>query len=498
MKKYISEELTKEKIKGFTNEYIYLIGGECGSGKTTAIMTNLYEYAALKDKQILYLCNRSTLEEQLIDEHLEEVKGHMEIAMYQSVTTSIEKNYSLPFHRMEYDFLVVDEAHLIFDSSDFDINPVLFVEYLNHFKGIILVLTGTPKGFKKLEPFLNRKIKTVREVNKMNHCVRNIYVTGNEIEFDEFKRNCIRNGDKNFELTDKVKNFKDYKENNIGNSVANIASIHRQDYNQIMSAYDKAVRKAIVGTQKMICEALIATSSMEVGINIIAEENYLVSYNYLPTESTIIQFASRIRVKNQDEFYVDLIFLMKKTDKKIINKMKERLKKMKRNYKVYGDYEQICKRHNHCIGERDSLDGIIAMRECNPITMKCLEEKIAFQEKFYESEQLLNSYTKLLNELYPNVPIICLEKMKIEKELDVLVKDSKSFTLITREEKMEFRLKMKESGIKTRIKDGIPSINLINDFFEQYNINYRIKQQRKRFDGNKDQTRYWAVEHVNY
>lgn len=45
---------------------------------------------------------------------------------------------------MEYDFLVVDKAHLIFDSSDFDINPVLFVEYLNHFKGIILVLTGTP------------------------------------------------------------------------------------------------------------------------------------------------------------------------------------------------------------------------------------------------------------------------------------------------------------------------------------------------------------------
>lgn len=137
------------------------------------------------------------------------------------------------------------------------------------------------------------------------------------------------------------------------------------------------------------------------------------------------------------------------------------------------------------------------MRECNPITMKCLEEKITFQEKFYESEQLLNSYTKLLNELYPSVPIICLEKMKIEKELDVLLNDSKSFTLITKEEKMKFRLRKKESRIKTRSKGGIPSVNLINDFFEQYNINYRIKQQRKRFDGNRDQIRYWSVEHVN-
>lgn len=100
MGKYISEELTDKKIEELTNEYIYLLAGECGSGKTTAIMKNLYEYAKKEDKQILYLCNRTNLRIQLGEEYLMKVNDRITLGMYQKITIYMEKNYSLPFHNM--------------------------------------------------------------------------------------------------------------------------------------------------------------------------------------------------------------------------------------------------------------------------------------------------------------------------------------------------------------------------------------------------------------
>lgn len=84
---------------------------------------------------------------------------------------------------------------------------------------------------------------------------------------------------------------------------------------------------------------MITTTAMEVGVNIKAQENYLVSFNSLPMPSTIVQFASRIRVARKDPFYVDLIFYLKRPSKKIINFMKESLRKINRFYKFYEYYE---------------------------------------------------------------------------------------------------------------------------------------------------------------
>lgn len=65
MKNYVSETFTQELLDGLVKEKIYLVGSECGSGKTTAIMTKLVPYAKEQNKNILYLCNRTALKNQL-------------------------------------------------------------------------------------------------------------------------------------------------------------------------------------------------------------------------------------------------------------------------------------------------------------------------------------------------------------------------------------------------------------------------------------------------
>lgn len=497
MSKYISEEFTESVISELTNEHIYLIAGECGSGKTTAIMENLYNYAKQEDKQILYLCNRSSLEKQLNESYFEKLKDHMRIGMYQSITKYVEKNFSLPFHKMEYEYVVIDEAHLIFDSSDYDINPVLFIEYLNHISSVVIALTGTPKGFCKLEKHLNRDIKMIREVNQKNYPIKNVYFTENYNDFKGYKRKCLKEGFKNFELTNTVSKFKKFKEENEGFQVANIASKHRTDFLSLMTEYDMRIRNDVIISEEMNCDALIATTAMEVGVNIKARENFLVSFNSLQMPSTIVQFASRIRVAKHDSFYVDLIFYIQKPSKKIINMMKDRLRKIERFYAVYKNYENGLKKYNWALGEKDYFMGIVDCREFNPITKDCLEEKIAYYEKNYASENMCLEYEEMLTNLFPNSNVIDLEKQKIEGFLDELINEKEYLNFYEEEEKIFLRNKLKSLGIKPKNKINLPSINLINKFLKKHKIGYRINQKKVRLKGEKNQIRYWElIRHV--
>lgn len=51
MGNYVSETFTKELLDGMEKENIYLVGSECGSGKTTAIMEKLVPYAKEQNKK---------------------------------------------------------------------------------------------------------------------------------------------------------------------------------------------------------------------------------------------------------------------------------------------------------------------------------------------------------------------------------------------------------------------------------------------------------------
>lgn len=70
------------------------------SRKTTAIMEKLVPFAKRNNENVLYVCNRVTLKEQLCSKYNEEEiketsvfkqNENLTIGMYQSITTSLEK-----------------------------------------------------------------------------------------------------------------------------------------------------------------------------------------------------------------------------------------------------------------------------------------------------------------------------------------------------------------------------------------------------------------------
>ncbi|QOV13204.1 DEAD/DEAH box helicase family protein [Viridibacillus arvi] len=129
MNKYVSEYFTEEFMKSLSNEWIYLLGAECGSGKTTAIMKKLVPFAERENKRVLYLCNRIALIEQLKSKYkykeqgdaVVEINKNLTIAMYQKITAIL--TYGAEVSEViggEYDYVILDEAHLLYDASDYD------------------------------------------------------------------------------------------------------------------------------------------------------------------------------------------------------------------------------------------------------------------------------------------------------------------------------------------------------------------------------------------
>lgn len=104
MSNFVSDDFTQKFMKGLKTDKYYLIGAECGSGKTTAIMEKLVPFARDNNKNVLYVCNRVTLKEQLYDKYNEEEiketgvfkqNENLTIGMYQSITTFLEKKESI-------------------------------------------------------------------------------------------------------------------------------------------------------------------------------------------------------------------------------------------------------------------------------------------------------------------------------------------------------------------------------------------------------------------
>lgn len=95
----------------WNNEKNILLDCAMGRGKTHFIVNVLGAYAKLLNKQILYLCNRSKLSEEVyasLSKH-----SHITVKTYQSMQKAIETNDAILFAN----YIVCDEIHYIFTDS---------------------------------------------------------------------------------------------------------------------------------------------------------------------------------------------------------------------------------------------------------------------------------------------------------------------------------------------------------------------------------------------
>ena len=172
---YINDVVTEEEIKKWKPNNRILINSPTGSGKSTFIRRNLYQYCKTNDKKILILSNRVALKEQVISEliadglvpkkpitaenidlpyQIDDKNSIISVKNYQSIEKRFE--YKIPFSEIfrHYDFVVFDEAHyLLNDSFNRKTDYLLELLYPQNLDKIFIFLTATPDGIKTLTEF---------------------------------------------------------------------------------------------------------------------------------------------------------------------------------------------------------------------------------------------------------------------------------------------------------------------------------------------------------
>lgn len=107
----------------------WIVGGniilDCamGRGKTFFIVNVLGEYAEQQGKQILYLCNRSKLAEEVFSDVRETWATNITVKTYQTVQKDIQQGKEMKV----YDYIVCDECHYMLTDGWNDKTDIMYI-----------------------------------------------------------------------------------------------------------------------------------------------------------------------------------------------------------------------------------------------------------------------------------------------------------------------------------------------------------------------------------
>lgn len=503
MGNYVSETFTKELLDGMEKENIYLVGSECGSGKTTAIMEKLVPYAKEQNKKILYLCNRKALKNQLDHKYkwtnkydeIIEVNLNLTLKMYQSINEIMEMNLIDEVIGNDFDYIVIDEAHLIYDASDYDFKAHHFIQFINECtsKSIVIALSGTPNSFLKLKDYFKREIKQIRYVDKKNNKIRRILLTTDKREFKETILKYLDNQYKVLSLVSDAEQLKAAKISFANKDMATLLSEAHKKVEMYMDDKDRYVLSKIIDDEEMICDLVVSTKFLDVGVNIATHQNFLVAYYCNEMINTIEQFRSRLRFAEDSPYHLDLLFkvMTKTSSNNRIKSIEMYLQRYEELYKAYGTFEEILK-HNP---KKKFKVGFGAEPEdyeqYNSITRKLKLDQLSFYKKLSNSDDLLETYKEVLKKMYPHVEIVTVKDLKVEKYLDDLMNGEEEIIFKNDEAKQKFREDMRNLNIVTVHKQSLPSVKTINKGIN--GLGYLLEDTRIYVGGEIEYKRFWKL-----
>ncbi|MGG0655538.1 DEAD/DEAH box helicase family protein [Rummeliibacillus pycnus] len=505
---YVSKQFTDEFIEGLKNTEINLIGAECGSGKTSAIFEKLVPYAEKHDNKILYLCNRTTLRKQLIkvyaegakDQVLIKINDTLTIGMYQSINAKI--SFDIPVNKLiesTYDYVVIDEFHSLYDNSDYDYKSYLFMNFLNEINSTIIALTGTPDNIDEMQEFLNKPINKLREPDKTNNRIKNIYVVNNMDKLRQIQNKHLENGYKVLELNSNIESIKKAK-NDFNEYKANgLISQSHKEYWKYKNDDDEAIRAAIIDQEKMCCNVLATTKFMDVGINIQADTNFLVTFNCTEIPNTIEQYRSRVRFNKKADYHMDLVFrvLTKQSMYLKMKKIEKEFDTYNELMKKYGSFESIMN-HNPAkkvegFKDKSKVDD---WERFNLLRMKFLKTKYKFLKKLYYSKNIIELATQMLQKMYPKAIITVIEYsdlFNVENYFNNLLNGSNEIAIL-KNQKEQIKNDLKALKLDKKHPNNPVGLDRIKDFFKDNHLPFKINNARPTING--EQQSAWILERL--
>lgn len=125
------------------NKAKVLLGCGTGRGKTVFSLKYFSKYQLEHGRKVLYLCNRTSLKEQIKGDIIKYGVVGVECISYQKLAKDIIKGEEIP----DYDAYICDECHYFLSDSEFNLYTDIVYEYLlNRNNATVLYMTATYKN----------------------------------------------------------------------------------------------------------------------------------------------------------------------------------------------------------------------------------------------------------------------------------------------------------------------------------------------------------------
>ncbi|WP_079545499.1 DEAD/DEAH box helicase [Christensenella massiliensis] len=328
---WISEKIPKEAIEHWQGNIKILLNADCGTGKTSFVLNELYEYAREHGWKILYLSNRNLLKKQI----------ELEIVDKQDVFTLFnyqKKEYDyrdIPWADIrqdelakaineQYDMVVCDEAHYFFTDSWAGTAPNVMLQTICHLLVIpAIFMTATPPILQRYVPFQDENIFVVKKPPQ----IEKAYYYSND-EAIERKIDSIPMDEKVIYFGRKTNRLLELKEKY--NERCMFVCAESND--NFRKNVDAEKRDYLIENNKFEPQILLTTSALDNGINIEDLQVKHIICDY-PDWITVKQCIGRKRFLHAD----DKINLYIKIDPQMYHGL---LTEYKKKLKTMLDYQE--------------------------------------------------------------------------------------------------------------------------------------------------------------
>lgn len=321
---WISEKISKEVIEHWQGNIKVLLNADCGTGKTSFVLNELYEYARERGWKILYLSNRNLLKKQI------ELKIVNKIDVF-TLFNYQKKEYDyrdIPWEDIrqtelahaineQYDMVVCDEAHYFFADSWAGTTSNVMLQAICHLLTIpVIFMTATPPILQRYVSFNDENIFTVKKPPQ----VANAYYYSDD-EAIERKIDSIPVDEKIIYFGRKTDRLLELKEKYRDKCMFICAEQNKKFRNNV----DVRKREYLIENGKFEPQILLATSALDNGINIDDPQVKHIICDY-PDWITAKQCIGRKRFANSDDTMNLYIKIEPRTYHGLLEEKKEKLK----------------------------------------------------------------------------------------------------------------------------------------------------------------------------
>lgn len=480
---YVSD-LVGEEYKSWDNESIILDCGT-GTGKTKFILSVLAKYAYVHNKNMLYLCNRKKLREQIQYDVGHLGFSNVEIESYQQLQKKIEDQESIK----HYDYIIADEAHYFISDALFNIYTDLSYNFLIHAENCVVVyMSATAKDLYNI-------LESKGKVKKNRHyTIQTDYSYVDKLYFFK-KKELINILDTLLEKTnDKIIYFCNSKEKFINaynhfkeKDIANfICSEYTKDPS--MSKINqpdciKHISNNYITFEKRI---LIATKALDNGVDLKDTEIKHIVTDIFDLDSAV-QCLGRKRIQNVNDtcnFYIrdyekKALLLFQQHIKEDLEPVQLFIKNPDEFIMKYGKRSF----HNNTIYTDWKGDKLPKVNEIRYIKLLLDNENIKLMYKLSYKNMILkylgNSITKSISEMS------FIDKCE-KSNLELFLESHINIKLFNKGKKHLIEL----CNIRDDHKRQLKSIKVINSYLEECNLPYIVVKGRET---TKEKRTYWLI-----